>query len=226
MTRFLRRALGASLLDWATYEEVEADASANLQALTVVLMSAVAAGIGAGGFGGSSRLLPAYVLIALLAWAAWAWLTYQIGAKLLPGANTRTNVGELLRTMGFAAAPGILRVFGVIPVLSTPVFAITAIWMLLAMIVAVRQSLDYTSTARAVAVCVTGWVLTIVMVILLSAFAAPALTEGRRTASCRLTVVRDSGAVNAVGDACPTRFTASRPEPVRALSTVCRGRRS
>ena len=38
MTRFLRRALGASLLDWATYEEVEADASANLQALTVVLI--------------------------------------------------------------------------------------------------------------------------------------------------------------------------------------------
>ena len=66
---------------------------------------------------------------------------------------------ELLRTIGFSTAPGLLRVLGVLPALTIPVFALTTGWMLIAMIVAVRQALDYTSTARAVAVCAIGWAL-------------------------------------------------------------------
>ena len=78
-----------------------------------------------------------------MAWAAWALLTYEIGAKLLPGTNTRVDVYELLRTIGFASAPGMLRIIGVVPALTRPIFFLTAVWMLLAMIVAVRQALDY-----------------------------------------------------------------------------------
>jgi hypothetical protein len=77
----------------------------------------------------------------------------------LPVARTQADVGQLLRTIGFATAPGILRVAGVIPGTTTVVFAATAVWMLVAMIVAVRQALDYASTARAVAVCALGWAL-------------------------------------------------------------------
>ena len=129
--------------------------------MIVVILSALAAGIGARGFGGHFAQVPAITVIALLAWAAWAFLTYQIGAKLLPGANTRVDVYELLRTIGFASAPGMLRIIGVVPVLTRPVFAVTTVWMLLSMVIAVRQALDYTSTARAVAVCVIGWALTL-----------------------------------------------------------------
>ena len=99
--------------------------------------------------------------VSLIAWAAWALLTYQIGVRLMPEAETRADVGELLRTIGFAAAPGMLRIFGIVPGAAIPAFAITAIWMLVAMIVAVRQALDYKSTARAVAVCGLGWALAI-----------------------------------------------------------------
>ena len=161
-TPFTMRLIGALALDPVTYEEVEADRSATGQALLVVVLSSVGAGIGARGFGsGSLRSTVFITAVSLIAWAAWALLTYEIGTRLMPEAQTRADVGELLRTIGFAAAPGMLRIFGVVPGAAVPAFAITAVWMLLAMIVGVRQALDYTSTARAVAVCGLGWVLVI-----------------------------------------------------------------
>ena len=108
-------------------------------------MSSVCAGIGAFGWAdGSIRRILFISGLALMSWTAWALLTFAIGTKLMPDPQTRSNVGELLRTIGFASAPGILRVFGVVPGATIPAFAITAIWMLCAMVVAVRQALDYT----------------------------------------------------------------------------------
>ena len=94
----------------------------------------------------------------------------------MPGPQTRSSVGELLRTIGFASAPGCLRVLGIVPGATIPVFAVTAIWMLAAMAVAVRQALDYQTTARAVAVCVLGWVLAIALAIALGLMFGPTLT--------------------------------------------------
>lgn len=165
-TPFVMRLIGALALDPVTYEEVEADRSGTGQALLVVVLSSVGAGIGARGFGsGSSQTIVFISAVSLLAWMAWALLTYQIGVRLLPEAQTRADVGELLRTIGFSAAPGMLRVFGIVPGAAIPAFAITAIWMLAAMIVAVRQALDYKSTARAIAVCGLGWLLALAMAI-------------------------------------------------------------
>ena len=161
-TPFVMRLIGALALDPVTYEEVEADRTATGQALLVVVLSSVAAGIGARGLGGGSLESMVFIsAVSLIAWASWALLTYQIGVRLLPEAETHADVGELLRTIGFAAAPGMLRIFGVVPGAAIPAFALTAVWMLLAMIVAVRQALDYSSTGRAVAVCAIGWALAI-----------------------------------------------------------------
>ena len=174
---FVQRLIGAVSLDVAIYEEVEADRGGTGQAFAVVVLSSLAAGVGARGFGGSSPINIAFFsMVALMSWAAWALLTYHIGARLLPGPQTRVDVGELLRTTGFAAAPGILRIFGVLPGVTLPAFAISAVWMLAAMIVAVRQALDYTSTARAIAVCVLGWTLAIVLAIALGLFFGPTVS--------------------------------------------------
>jgi hypothetical protein len=170
---FVQRLIGAAACQPATYEEVEADSGALTQAFAVVLLSSLAAGIGARGVGAgasSTGGVLAFSAVALLAWAAWALLTFEIGARILPGAGTRADYGQLLRTTGFAATPGLLRVVGVVPGLSGPVFAVTAVWMLLCMIVAVRQALDYTSTGRAVAVCALGWVLTLALIIVFGLF--------------------------------------------------------
>jgi hypothetical protein len=114
-------------------------------------------------------------LSALLGWYIWAGLTYLIGTRILPEPQTRANYGELLRTIGFASAPGIIRFLGIIPGLMTPVFFIAGIWMLVATVVAVRQALDYQSTWRALGVCLVGWIVQALLLALVFAFTgAPA----------------------------------------------------
>ncbi len=156
MASFTERLVGAATLSVHTYEEVEADTTAMAQAIGVVILSSLAAGIGNIGRGGPGIL--AAVVGALLGWLVWAWLTYLIGTRLLPEPRTRANWSQLLRTTGFAAAPGIVRVLGIIPLLGWLVFGIANLWMLAAFVVAVKQALDYTSTGRAIGVCLIGWV--------------------------------------------------------------------
>jgi len=156
-TIIVDRMLRAAKLDVQLYEEVEADESATGQAVGIVAMSAVAAGIGSGGGGVLGVLVVAGA--ALLGWVIWAYLTYWIGTRILPGPATDANPGQLLRTLGFASAPGVVRVLGVIPGIYNIVFLVAAIWMLAAMIIAVRSALDYESTWRALGVCAIGWVI-------------------------------------------------------------------
>ncbi|MBW1711158.1 MAG: hypothetical protein JRG97_12815, partial [Deltaproteobacteria bacterium] len=79
--------------------------------------------------------------------------------------------GQLLRTIGFSSSPGLIRIIGIIPGLTGIVFFIASIWMLVAMVIAVRQALDYKSTMRAVGVCLIGWIIQgIILAILLGIF--------------------------------------------------------
>ena len=110
---------------------------------------------GVGPLGWSSNAMPGVgtmSVLALIAWVCWAMLTFQIGARLLPEPQTEVTLGQMLRTIGFAAAPGLFQVFAIFPRMTGFVFAATTIWMFAAMVVGVRHALDYTSTARAVAV--------------------------------------------------------------------------
>lgn len=156
MDRFPRRLLRAAMLDRRVYEEVEADHEATGQALAAVVLSAVAAGIGSLHNSGPWGIVWSTVA-ALLGWYVWAYVTYWIGTRWLPSHETVASHGELLRTIGFSSAPGVLRVLAVIPPLAGPVFAGATLWMVVAMVVAVRQALDYSSTLRALAVCAIGF---------------------------------------------------------------------
>ena len=152
MTRFARRMLGASLLDAHVYEEVEADRGANWQAFAVVVLSGAALGVG--GIANSGwQGIPLQALAAIATWLAWASATYLIGTRLLPGPETQADLGQLTRTIGFSGAPGILRIFMLVPDLAFGVLVVCTLWELVAMVVAVRQALDYAGTARALAVC-------------------------------------------------------------------------
>jgi Yip1 domain len=174
---YLRRLMGAAVLDRATYEEVEADENATMQAFATVLLSSLAAGLGSRGLGGSTLANFAFFgTVALLSWAIWAVITFEIGVRLMPEPQTRSNVGELLRTIGFATAPGCLRVLGILPGSTILVFALSAVWMLAAMVVAVRQALDYESTTRALAVCALGWVLAMAMAVVLGVAFGPSVS--------------------------------------------------
>jgi hypothetical protein len=163
---FTNRMARAAALDRNLYEEIEADPTAWRESVAVVVLSSLAAGIGAGGSQGvSARTFVVFAVAALFAWTAWALLIAQIGGRLMPEAGTRTSFSELARTIGFAATPGLLQVFGAMPQMTLPVFAFTAVWALVAMVIAVRQALDYESTARAAAVCGLAWVLVIALAV-------------------------------------------------------------
>lgn len=166
---FLRRMWRASLLDPELYEEVEADRSATPAAAAVVVLAAAAAGIGAFENHGAGGAL-AYTVVALVGWYVWAVTACWIGTRWLPGPDTASDRGELLRTVGFSSAPGILRIFALAEPIAAAVFAVATLWMLAAMVVAVRQALDYDRTWRAVAVCAIGfpvYALTLVATLLL-----------------------------------------------------------
>ena len=156
MTDLKERIIRAAKLDVNLYEEVEADKGALGQAMWVVVLSSIAAGIGTIAQGGVVGILVG-TITALIGWYVWAYITYFIGTKFLPEPQTRADHGELLRTIGFSSSPGLIRVLGIIPGLTGIIFLIAAVWMLVAMVIAVRQALDYTSTFRAIGVCLIGW---------------------------------------------------------------------
>ena len=162
----LERMIGAARLDSNVYEEVEADKTATIQAIAVVVIVAIATGIGALGSVGVSGLLSG-VIFGLISWAVWAYLTYIIGTTLFDTPDTHADWGELARTTGFAQSPGLLRVFLFIPTLGAWIAFASSIWQLAAMVVAVRQALDYRSTWRALGVVGVGFVVLAVVQIVL-----------------------------------------------------------
>ena len=157
VTTFTNRMILAAKLDSGVYEEVEADRTAMGQAVAVVVIASAAAGIGTVQQTGLVGIVLA-AFLALLGWFVWAGLTYLIGTRILPEPQTQADYGQLLRTIGFASAPGVIRILGIIPGLMAIVHFVAGIWMLAAMVIAVRQALDYRSTWRAVGVCLIGWI--------------------------------------------------------------------
>ena len=153
--KLFNRIFRAIKIDVDLYEEVERDKSATIQAGLVVVLSSMAAGVGALQLGASNFLLAP--IFSLISWYVWAYIIYFVGVKLFPEKNTKSNHGELLRTIGFSSAPGLLRVFGVTPDLMAVTFIGSAFWMLACMVVGVRAALDYKSLWRALGVVIVAW---------------------------------------------------------------------
>ncbi|MAV56964.1 MAG: hypothetical protein CMI79_05510 [Candidatus Pelagibacter sp.] len=154
-SNFLNRIYRAIKIDPELYEEVEHDKSATLQAAIVVVLSSLAAGVGAIHLGASNFFLGP--LVSLASWYFWAFLIFIVGTKLFPDKETKSDHGELLRTIGFSSAPGLIRIFGITPELMTVTFIGSSFWMLVCMVVAVRQALDYKSLWKAFGVVVMCW---------------------------------------------------------------------
>ena len=145
------RMIRAARLDPRLYAEVEADETSIGQAASVVLLAAFAGGINLPG--APFAILFAGLLAALAGWLLFAYVIYLIGAKLLPEPGTKANFGALLRAMGFANAPGVVKLLGIVPELRMLVFFVAMVWVLVATVTAVRHALSYTSPWRAIGVC-------------------------------------------------------------------------
>jgi len=162
---FLNRVYRAIKIDPDLYEEVEHDKSATIQAASVVVLSSLAAGVGAIHLGASNFLLGP--LVSLASWYFWAFLIFIVGTKLFPDKQTKSDHGELLRTIGFSSAPGLIRVFGFTPELMSVTFIGSSLWMLACMVVGVRQALDYKSLWKAFGVVVVCWFIQALLLVLI-----------------------------------------------------------
>lgn len=167
MASFHRRLIGAIGLNAATYEEVEHDRTATLQAGAIVALSSLTTSV-AWYFGiGDPGWILRGAVHALLAWLVGALALWVIGTRLLPGQNTEADLGQLLRTVGFAQAPGFFGLLAVVPLVGLFVPFLVSLWVIAATFVAVRQALDYDDTFRAIMVCLLAWIVSAVGFMLL-----------------------------------------------------------
>ncbi len=149
MASFQDRVVGALRLQAATFEDVEHDPTAVSQAAIVVLA------VARGRRHRVDRIRTATpvsaivaILFGLIGWAVSSAVVWLVGTRLMPGKNTEADYGQLLRVVGFAQAPGLFTVLGIIPILGWLVRIVVWVWTLVALVIAVRQALDYDDTSR------------------------------------------------------------------------------
>ena len=154
-TLFLNRIFRSVKIDPEVFNEVQKDKNATISAAVVVVLSSSAAGIGAASLGASNFILAP--IFSLVSWFVWAYIVYFVGVKLFPDPKTKTTQFALLRAIGFSSAPGIIRIFGFNEDLMTVTFIGSAFWMLVCMIVAVKETLNYKSLWKAFGVVIISW---------------------------------------------------------------------
>ena len=176
----INRMIRAAKLDASLYEEVEKDTTATNQALLVVVIASLCAGIGQAiaGVGDLAIGFVTGLVTALVGWLIWSFITYLIGTRVFKGPNTEASYGQLLRCIGFSNSPGVLSIFAFIPALGPVIVFIAAIWSLVAMVIAVRQGLDF-STGRAIATCIVGFIVLIVIMAVVGGLTAGMLGLGK-----------------------------------------------
>ena len=172
---YLEKLYRAIRLDSELYEEVEADKSLTRQALVTVALVAIIEGVFYLGAQDQGLVigLSQSILGSVTRWVMWAFFIAFVGTRILPEPETESNTGELLRTLGFAYAPGVFYIFASLPIIGSIVQLLVPLWQLAAMVVAVRQALDFSSTTRAIGVCVVAFflmVLTLILFIMFTSF--------------------------------------------------------
>lgn len=158
-TRALQRSISIAQLHVPTFEEVEADTSATIEAGVIVVASAVIGSIGALFLAGFWGFL-AWIIATVGGWYVWAWCSSEIAKRLFNVPTT--DVGEMLRVIGYGSAP---RALGAIPFLGL----ISLIWTLTAVVFGIRQAGEMT-TIQAVVTAAFGMVPTLLayLIILLA----------------------------------------------------------
>ena len=169
MASLVSRVAGAVQLRAATFEDVEHDRSATVQAALVVAASHLAQAVGTIKYGAYNGVALA-VLAGLVGWVIGAGVLLLVGTKLFPEKDTEADMGQMLRTLGFAQAAGLFGILGLVPLLALPIFWACKIWILVAMVIAVRQALDYDNTTRAIVVCIVAWLIMLAVQLLVAFF--------------------------------------------------------
>jgi hypothetical protein len=158
MNLFLNRLFRAAKLDARLYEEVIADPKTMFQAMMAVFIYSAASAYGGFGRAGVAGINFA-MITTIVGWYICAFSAYFVGVRLLPEAGTKEDRKAVLRAMGFASSPGLIRMLGLIPGFAGVTLLIASVWMFVAAVVAIKQAMNYQSIYRAVGVCMIAWII-------------------------------------------------------------------
>lgn len=162
------RVVGAMKLDPNTFEDVERDPTAIGQSVGVIVLAAVAAGIGNVFRGGLTGIVYGACL-SVIGFLVWSLIVWVIGTKVMPEPATKADYAETFRVLGFSAAPGLASVITIIPILGYLLMLLIWLWQIAAMIIAVKAVLDYSTLGKAIIVVVIGWIVNFVLTMIILA---------------------------------------------------------
>ena len=162
------RIVGAMKLDPNAFEDVERDPTAIGQSVGVIALASVAAGIGNIYYGGLTGIVSG-AFMSVISFLIWSLIIWLVGTKLMPEPATKADYPETFRVLGFAAAPGLASVITIIPLLGYLLMFVIWLWQIAAMVVAVRQVLDFSTIGKAIVVVLIGFVINIVVTLLILA---------------------------------------------------------
>ncbi len=154
------RVLRILRLDFAVFKEIESDPQATTEAAIIVVVTTLLSALGPAVF--ADNVVTSFissVVSGIVGWVVWSVVTYFIGMSVFGGKGTLEG---MLRVIGYASAPNILGVFGVIPCLGW--IAAFAGWLLalVAGMLAVSEGLDL-SLGAAIGVVVIGWIAMVIV---------------------------------------------------------------
>ena len=162
------RVVGAMKLDPNAFEDVERDVTAIGQSVGVIVLAAVASGIGNVYYGGLRGIIYG-ACMSIVGFLVWSLIVWVIGTKVMPEPTTKADYAETFRVLGFSAAPGIASVITIIPILGWILMFLIWIWQIAAMVIAVKAVLDYSTLGKAIIVVIIGWVVNFVLTFLILA---------------------------------------------------------
>ncbi len=152
---FFKYCIGAIQLNPQTFSDIASDRGVLKQAIILAILSSITTGIG--NASGYPERIPLAAGYAFVAWLAWVFLIYILGAKLFREADTQTNISTLLCIAGFASMPGLIRILAYLPPFAGIVSAGAMLWMLAMMVVGTKEALKYRQMPRAIAVTLLSW---------------------------------------------------------------------
>jgi len=162
------RVVGAMKLDPNAFEDVERDTTAIGQSVSVIALAAVAAGIGNVYYGGLTGIVSG-AFMSIIGFLVWSLIIWLVGTKVMPEPATKADYPETFRVLGFSAAPGLASVVTIIPILGWLLMLVIWLWEIAAMVIAVRQVLDYSTTGKAIIVVLIGFAINIIVTLVILA---------------------------------------------------------
>ena len=174
MKLLFSRMLRVIRLDITIFEEVITDPKTQGHGYWIVAILAMATGYGMFSRAGGTAVNIG-LAVTFFSWYVWAFTVYFAGTRMFQAEPSRIDRKTVLRVMAFACAPGVLRIFGVIPKMTLIIFLITSAWIIFIGANGIKHIFKLEKMGPALLLCTATWLVVLFlqmffMILLFSVF--------------------------------------------------------